>query len=99
MFQGMSGISNIIFNNTAQTWSIISMLEKNITNRMVLGIYKDNKKFPVGLRPWLLKGNCNQSSEDFNPVTLKLNKVRNYDFFHHTELILIKCLRLILTGF
>ena len=77
MFQGMSGISNIIFNNTAQAWSIISMLEKNITNRMVLGVYNGNKKFPVGLRPWLLKRNCNQSSEGFNPVTLKLTKVRN----------------------
>jgi hypothetical protein len=75
VMQGMSGLSNIIYNYGIKTWEITSVLEKNLTNKPVLGYYNGTKPFPMGVHKWLLKSNCNSNAEDFEAVTLKFTKV------------------------
>jgi len=75
VMQGMSGLTNIVYNSGKKYWEMLSVIEKNQTVKAVLGLYNSTKPFPVGVNKWFLKGNCNANPEDFEVTTLKFAKV------------------------
>ena len=75
LMQGMSGLTNMVYNSGTKSWEMVSVVEKNLTDKTVLGFYNGTKQFPMGVRKWFLKGNCNYKTDEFEMSTLKFTKV------------------------
>ncbi len=75
---GIQGLSNIKYNNTTKRWEIISLYQFEGKIGSILGFSNSTKFFPMGLKQWFLKGNCNAKGDEYTPSMLKLVKVCFY---------------------
>lgn len=71
-FQGVTGLTKIVYNMTAYTWTIKSLDgEDNI-----LGIYNQTELSPLGAQDWFLRKKMKYSPDELHPIKLKLTRVR-----------------------
>ena len=71
-FQGVTGLTNIIYNMSAKKWTI-----KSLDEGTVLGIYNQTGLSPLGTRDWFLRKKMKYSADELHPVKLKLTRVRS----------------------
>ena len=74
VFQGLSGFSSIVLNSKSRVWELIGHQD---LNNSVIGIYNGSSSFPLGVKNWFLKFNCNEFYTEFVSKSLKFSQVNN----------------------
>ncbi len=70
-FQGVTGLTDIMYNMTAKTWTI-----KSLDGGTVMGIYNQTGLSPLGAQDWFLRKKMKHSADQLQPIKLKLTRVR-----------------------
>ena len=71
-FQGVTGLTDIVYNMSAKTWTIKSW----DGGGTVLGLYNQTDLSPLGAQDWFLRKKMKYAADELQPIKLKLTRVR-----------------------